>query len=271
MLISKLKASLLALLTVLAAGACFASVASAEGPFLHRRPVGNTGSGTRIPESEPEVVASAPGKAFFKVDILSLHINITTEDTQIKGIVYNNALQGQAKIETVYVQPKVEGPETKGCVVNIGNSNNTTKLKGHLVWSWNGEKKQLEEVSQKAQKPYWLFTAAELLPGATQLPKGPLFEITLKGAGCMIASTTDIEGSFANSIEPGLEEWSLSETQSQVPNKQLLHFWNGSKNIGTETEAMFGGQPFTFVGELKFKTLGGSQGGAAQEIARFET
>jgi hypothetical protein len=269
--VSKLRVSLLTLLAMSAAGAYVASVASAEGPFLHRRAVGNPGSGTKISESEPEVVASAPGKAFFKVVIAGSHITITTEDTQVKGIVYDNALQGQAKIKTVYVEPRISEPSSlKACTVNIGNSNDTTVLKGHLVWSWNGENKQLEEVSQKAQKPYWLFTPAELLAGSKGLPKGILFPMSFTGAECVLAGIKiAMEGSYANSIEPGLEEWSLSETQSQLPNEQMLHFWNGTQNIGAKTETRLGGQPFTFVGELTFKTLG-TQGGAAQEIARFE-
>ncbi len=262
MSIFKLKVGLQILLAMLAVGAYVAVTASAEaGPFFHHRAVGAKGEGEKIEVKTPEEIASSTGAAFVLVRINGMEVVLSVASMQLKGIIYNNALQGQAKITTVFVTPTIVKPELKGCTVVVGQ-NNTNQVFGHLAWKWNGEKKQLEETSQATQHPVWAFVSSELAEGATELPKGTIISITFKGSGCGIfAGTFALKGDYGAAISPmGLEEWSTSE--AQTPSMLKLHFWNGKAFVGAETSEFIG------LGELKFKTIG-RQGAAAQEIARF--
>jgi hypothetical protein len=271
MLTFKLRAGLLALVVMLALGAYAAATASAEaGPFFHHRPVGGKGEGEKIEPKAPEGISSSPGEAFFLFDVSGTRVLILTSDTQLKGVIYNNALQGQSKIKMEFVDPEIVEPTVKECTPVIGE-NDTVKVFGHLVWKWNGTQEQRTEVPIKNQTPYWIFLPSELQSGATELPKGTLFSLTLKGAGCgVLAGTYPIKGNYAAAIKPPhVEEWSEDETQTLLPDGEKIHFWNGKEFVGAETRAELTGEIMTFVGELKFDTIG-HQGGAAEEIARFE-
>jgi hypothetical protein len=260
---------LLGLLALLLIAAYAPGMAAAQGPFWRHRAVGEKGNGVKIAASEPEGVGSVPTEAFFKFLVGKTEVSVISPSLQVKGIIYNNALQGQAKLILAFAQPKVVSPSN--CSVLIGQ-NNTIKVYGHLAWSWNGEKKELEEQPQKEQKPDWIFTGQELQQGAKELPKElPVYTLTLSGGSCLVAGTSVIRGNYAAAIEPpNVEEWSTTETQIFLESGAKQHFWNGKENIGAETDLTLNGLPITHVGEIHFKTTG-RQGGAAQEVARFES
>ena len=189
-----------------------------------------------------------------------------------KGVIYNNPVQGQAKISMTFVEPKLEEPSLSGCGVTIA-TNNTIKLLGHQTWTWNGTGAQLEEKSQKEQKPDWIFLPQELQQGAEGLPKELFFTITLgpeKSCG-VLALKLPVDGSLAAAVEPpSVGEWSPNETATFLPNRAMQHFWNGKANVGVEVGAKQGTEPFTLIGSYQLKTTG-HQGGAQQEVARFES
>jgi hypothetical protein len=265
-LIGKPRAWLLGLMALLLVGSYAPATASAQGPFWYHRGVGEKGNGVKIAASAPEGIASSAGEQFFLFKVAGMEVAITSPQAQLKGIIYNNGLQGQAKILIAFAQPTTTKPA--GCLVKIG-TNNIITVFGHLAWTWDGSEAQLKEQPQSAQKPDWVFTGKELAQGATELPQEEIYKITL--SNCAAAGTFPVKGNYAGAIEPpNVGEWSTNETQILQENGARQHFWNGKSNIGAETRLLGGTEPFTHVGEYKFKTTG-RQGGAPQEVARFES
>jgi hypothetical protein len=274
----KLTAVLLGLMVMLLAGTYAATVTSAQGPFFHHRNVGETGKGTKwsqqIAGRPPwEAVEGAGPEAKLEAKILSEPAVITVESVEVKGIIFNNALQGQAKFKFTYNEPKLVKPALH-CKVVIG-TNDVVKLYGHQAWTWNGTEAQLKEQPQKEQKPDWIFLPAELQQGAEALPTSLVFtQITLQNKSatetCPIAGQFPVAGSTAATIEPAnVEEWGTTETLKNLPNGAEQHFWNGKTNIGAGVGLKFGSETEKIIQEIKIKTIG-TQGFAAQEIAHFE-
>jgi hypothetical protein len=272
-LISKQRAWLLGLLAPMLVGSYTAASAYAVGPFFHQRAIGGKGNGVKIAAGEPEVVSGSAGKQELRFEVGEQDFLVTSPRAELKGVIYNNALQGQAKLSLTFVEPKIEEPALSGCTATIG-ANNTIKLLGHQAWTWNGTEAQLEEQSQKEQKPEWIFLPQELQQGAEGLPKEQLFfyiSLGPKGSCGALSGKLPVVGSLAVAVEPsGVEEWSTSETGIFLPNPTKLHFWNGVRNVGVEAGATQGTGPFTLTGKYQLKTAG-RQGGASREVARFES
>jgi hypothetical protein len=65
--------------------------------------------------------------------------------------VVNNTNQGQIVLVDHFIEPHFTKPATlPNCEVKFG-TNDEISLKDHLMWKWNGEKKQLTEQPQENQ------------------------------------------------------------------------------------------------------------------------
>jgi hypothetical protein len=251
----------------------FAVAASASpGPFWYHRSSPSCGCAMKIAATEPEQIKGEGGEQRLKGKVVGESVEIRATSLQVKGIVYNNNLQGQAKLELTY--HGLEVPKFPKCVVTIG-INNTVKVFGHLAWKWNGLTSQLEQQKQRPeQHPDWIFTATELTQGATELPKTVFANFLFVNKGtesCVFnGDQFEVKGSVAGEIKPEqLETWGFAQTIKTPEGKQKQHFWNGEKNIGVETSLLLGTEPASLLGETTVQTAG-RQGGAPQEVAIFE-
>jgi hypothetical protein len=264
----KPRAGVAGLLTMLLVGMFAAAVAEAnQGPFWYHRAIGGQGKGVKLSGQQGgvpwEEVRGGGGKVVLEGKLAGAEVELEAAQVQVKGIVYNNGLQGQAKLEFAYINPKSVKPNN--CNVTISKSN-VVKVFGHQAWTWDGSAGQLKEQPQQNQKPDWLFTGQELQQKAKELPKGVVFTaITLSGASCAIPGTAAVEGSLAAAIKPEqVGAFSTSQT-AEALEKGKQHFWNGVENVGVETEFKFGGA-LAKLKQTNTVTAFGTQGGAAQEL-----
>jgi hypothetical protein len=246
---SRARALLLALLVCVLVGsvAAEAAYAAEPGPFFYGREIGGKGEGEKLSETKPTPLSGEAKEGVARVIIASTPIEIVTKSIQAKGVLYNNALQGQIKILQKYSESKLIKPELKECAVKFGETNEI-KVEGHLAWKWNGQKKQLEE-SPKGQKPTILFTAGSLAEGATKLPEETFVDVVFKGGGCgVLAGSFPIKGSIAASLKPANLEEFTSEPTATLPGPQADAFWNGKEAIGTEPKLTTdGSECFWFI------------------------
>lgn len=247
MSIIKPRAGVLGLLAVLLVGLFAAASAEAQGPFWYKRALNGQGKGVKISNQQGrqwEEVRGGGGEAKLEGKLGTNEIIIVAKQVQVKGIVYNNGLQGQAKLEFAYFQPELVKPSGTSCLVTIG-SKNVVKVYGHQAWTWDGSEGQLHEQPQQHQKPDWIFLGQEIQQGATGLPSNvPFTSITIKGTGCLLSTQANVTGSVAASIEPGqVGAFSTSQTATALPNGTKQHFWNGTENRGVETALAFNGEP----------------------------
>ena len=226
------------------------------GPFWFHKGAATEEVEEEISATSPEAIQGEGGEQILAGKIASTEVEIGAKSEQAKGIIYDNALQGQIKLEIKYHEPKLIKPELKGCEVKIGESN-AFKLMGHLVWKWNGEKKQLEVQPQsKVQGADIIFTPSEISENSTELPKGIFTTITLKGAGCgVLAGTFKVEGSEVGEPKPSKLETFSSETMIATPaGKKKQHFWNGKESVGVETGLIFAGNDASLIGPVALMT-----------------
>ncbi len=248
MSVIKPRAGVLGLLAMLLVGLFAAASADAQGPFWYHRALNGQGKGVKISNQQGrqwEEVRGSGGEAKLEGTLAGTEVTIAASQVQVKGIYYNNALQGQAKLEFAYVQPRLVKPNLPNCTVVIATKN-VVKVFGHLVWKWNGSPGQLSEQPQQHQKPMWLFLGQELQQGATSLPTNiPFTSITLKsnsGGQCLLAGQANVSGSVAAEFTSDqLGKFNTGRTETALPNGTLLHFWNGNANISAESGLQFAG------------------------------
>jgi hypothetical protein len=253
-------------------GLLTAAPALAQGPFWYHRALNGQGKGVKLSAQEPEEVRSVGNEeAGMAGKISGVEIEFITSSLQVKGIIYNNALQGQAKLAYVYGQPTLIKPKGTTCKVTVGK-NNIIKVFGHQAWTWNGEAAQLQEQPQLNQKPVMILLGQELQQGAQGLPTNvPLFTVSFSGAGCVLAGAVGtVTGSI---IEAVIAPANLGEYRTQLAygsraNGTKAHFWNGTSNIGVESQLKFNNETAVFVQAQNVNTFG-RQGNAAQEVALF--
>jgi hypothetical protein len=267
----KMRAGVLGLLAMLLVGMFAAVVAEAnQGPFIYRRAIGGQGKGVKLSGQQGglpfEEVRGGGPEVKFSAKAGGVEIELTAEQVQIKGIVYNNAIQGQAKLAFAYFNIKVLKPGG-GCIGKIGN-NNVVKIFGHQVWTYSGNASELKEQPVQNQKPLWLFTGQELQQGATALPiEVPLTTITF--SGCASALTATLKGTFVASTKPEqLGAFSTTQTSESLVDGTRLHFWNGSSNNEGKSALVLGTEPF-LMKESETISAFGVQGGAAQELGQW--
>jgi hypothetical protein len=278
----KLRVGLLGLLAVVLLGAFSAAPALAEGgPYCWHRGIGETESkGLKITGQEPEEIAGRGGKQRLAGP---LGIVLESEQVQVKGILYNNPDQCQAKVILTYSTPKVVGEPN--CEVKL-NGNNIVKLFGHQAWKWDGTAAQLLEKPQMLQHRDWIFLPVELQQGATTLPTGtPFTTITITSKSekekcnpLFLLSQAKVEGSAtaAGFINPQktIEDQKIGtfgtvEEIRVTGGEGAQHFWNGTKFIGVQTGLKFI-EPSKYTGTLEVNPIGKQGKTPPQEIAYFE-
>jgi hypothetical protein len=183
---------------------------------------------------------------------------------QLKGIIYNNSLQGQLKMDLKFHEVSLTKPNLPGCEVKFGK-NNASSVVGHLAWKWDGTAKQLEE-SPAHQGPSGVGLGSELSEGATELPSTEFTTITFSGTACGVLIGKYIaKGSETIKTKPSnLNEWGKSISITLAESSEAIHFWNGKAFIGAKTSLLLGKEPAKVGGESKAEV-------AQQEIAVFES
>lgn len=259
---------MLGTLAVMLAGAIMGTVASAApGPFWYHRPVGEVlGNGLKVTSQAPENFSGTGGVQTLRGTIAETPVEIVAKSVQVKGAIFNNAFQGQVKLELIYNQPELIKPVLAGCTVTAGVKN-IVQAKGHLMWKWDGTETQLNEQSQAAQKPDLVFTPKDIQQGGG-LPTGAFTSVTFSPlAACKtLTGTFNVGGSEVGLPSPSqVGEWSTILSVRTLEGKELLqHFWNGVKNVGAKVGLEFGGNPASLVGQTETKA-------AQQEISIKES
>jgi hypothetical protein len=270
----KIRAGLLGLFVLLLVSSVSSVSASAEpGPYCYHREIGGQGKGTKISAQTPEPFAGGGPIQSLRGKIAGTEVEISAEQAQVKGIIYNNPAQCQSKIKITYINPKLSKPEVKGCVVKVGKEN-TFELKGHEAYKWDETKKQLEEQPQQNQKIDWIFLPGELKETAKELPKETFVEITFSTCGVFIG-TFKVSGSAAAERTPE-GKFSTKETQKFTKGEAAQHWWRylieGGKAgefVGQKTGLTFGTEPASYEGTFNIESAARQQN-PRQEIAQWE-
>lgn len=248
--------------------------------FWHHRAKGEKGEGTKIDEAKPEGITGKGGEQVLAGKVGGSEIQLAAKSVQIKGMIFDNTVQGQIKEELVYNEPHLVKPELKGCTVVVGEKN-IAVIKGHLAWKWNGEEKQLEESAASAhQTPELVFSGIE---PATQESSTEKINLTGSGAllpvkfssGCsVLAGTFDVVGSEVGILSLGIESFGKTLSTSTVasekgsnekPDQFLLHFLSITRKgyVGLLAGLTFGSEPASLTGQTELEP-------EKQEIAIFE-
>jgi hypothetical protein len=266
MLRSRAGAALLSALTLLPASLLVSATALASaGPFAYHRAIGEKSNGVKISEKSPEPFQGEGGEQKAASRISGIEVEGVAKSVQIKGIIYNNSLQGQLKMDLNFHGVELTKPKLPGCEVKFGK-NNSASVFGHLAWKWDGSAKQLEEQSQTSQGPTGVGVGSELTQGATALPTTEFTTITFSGGACgVLIGKYVAKGSETIKTKPSnLGEWGKSLDITLTEGKEKIHFWNGKAFIGAETALLLGAEPAKVSGESKAEVL-------QQEIAVFES
>lgn len=259
---------MLGMLAVMLAGSVMAATASAEaGPFWHHRAIGGEGEGAKVEPKAPENFRGTGTTQRLKGLISGTEIEVTSSGTQIKGAIFNNASQGQIKLQLVFTQPTLVKPSLANCSVTVGeNKDNIVQVKGHLMWKWDGSEAQLKENPQVNQKWDIGFTGVEPQQGETELKRGTFSVVNFIGSGCgVLVGKVPVTGSAVGIPSPSqLKEWSRTLGVRTVDvNKIQQHFWDGVAAQGAKLGLNLGPNEATFIGQ---STVEAEQ----QEIAVFE-
>jgi hypothetical protein len=269
----KLRAGLLGLLAMLVLGTFSATPAFAEGgPFCHHSQNGVTDNG-QIKAQMPEQVEGLGGEQRLEGKLVS-PFKLVASGAQIKGIIYNNEDQCQAKLEIQYQPLKFE-PEIAHCKASLPN-NNIVKIFAHAAWKWLGtEAEQRENPIHQGRD--WILLPIELQQSAKELPKTEIpfavINVEKDGTGeCLVASKQNrVAGSiFAGAKPAGLGEFRTTEELTALANGTKQQFWNGQYPlIGAESGLTFFGAVGKYTGEVKIKAIGRQQQ-SPQFIGFFE-
>ncbi len=264
----KLRAGLLGLLAMLLLGSYAASPAFAApaGPFCHHRNSIAEGNGELIKAQTPEIVAGKGGIQVLSGKVLGMEVKNEAQNVEVKGNLYNNALQCQTKVELVYNERSVSTPFA-GCTFKV-NRNNLVKLYGHKAWKYNEKEAELTEKTKILQKPDWIFIPVELQEGAKELPKATYATIiyqTIPGQKCSLNGTEiEVSGSVtARNVPVQLEEWSKAEEQNIEKGEGKQDFWNGTVFVPVTTALKFG-EGAAYKGSIKSRNSGSPRGCSAR-------
>jgi hypothetical protein len=218
--------ALLALSSVMAA-----PVSAFPGPFWRQRPAGTSGNGVKITQSAQEKFQSKGGKSILRAP--SVGITVTCLESQDKGTIWNNKLQGQGKLQIAFHRCTQTGNGTNCTVAEPINLSTFF----HLAWKWDGSAKQLEQGNQESLGQKWdvLFTPSEIAEGAEKLSTEEEF-VTINFAGTCTAASSKVLGfESAQPYPTQIGTWTSTVVFVFTPGKHLQHFWNGAKQVGVET------------------------------------
>ncbi len=254
----RVKLLLMGLFAVMAVGSVASATASAEaGPFWHHRFSASEEEGKKFNQSEQEKYYGQ-GKILLSSTILGTSIVLAGE-LQIKGTLWNEANQGQLKMQAEFhnviwvghCQVKVVVPED---------------YQGHLMWKWNGEAKQLENTKAAQEEQHW---DGIIIPGKTTLTATGLSGKNTFGTvtfGPLCKGLENIHGELTGALsftaETKLGEFRKELTLIIPGVVTLQHFWNGSTFVGLKEDLEFGTNEDKLLGYIPMKT--------SQEVAVFE-
>ncbi len=254
----RVKLLLMGLIAVMAVGSVASATASAEaGPFWHHRFSVSEEEGKKFNQSEQEKYYGQ-GKTILSTIILGTPVTLAGE-LQIKGTLWNEANQGQLKMQAEFhnviwvghCQVKVVVPED---------------YQGHLMWKWNGEAKQLENTKAAQEEQHWdgiILPAKTTLTGTGLSGKNSFATITF---GPLCKGLENIHGeatgaaAFTAETKPGEFKKAFTFISPGVPVVQ--HFWNGSAFTGLKENLLFGTNEAKFLAYIPTE--------ASQEVAVFE-
>jgi hypothetical protein len=272
--IIKVRAGLLGVLALMLLGAVTAAPALAEGgPFCHKRLSGEKGEGELIKGQSPLEIEGPGGKQILTGTIGGMQVQLTTPGAQVKGVIYNNEDQCQAKLNIQYQTITIEKPKVEHCVASIPN-NNLLKLYGHAAWKWRGNSEEQTEKPIRQGRD-WILLPQELQQGAKELPPATTFtviNIKSEGGTCLLASTQlVVKGSVFAEANPATKEvFQSEEEQKSLPNGTLQQFWNGAYPlIGAESSLTLGTPAATYEGAFKITPLPQKQTESV-EVGYFE-
>jgi hypothetical protein len=221
------------------------------GPFWHHRASGSKGEGEKIEPKAPENLKGEGGEQRLVGSVAKEPIEISSKKVQIKGALFNNALQGQIKQELIYNQPRLVAPNKPNCVVTVGEKN-IVQIKGHLMWKWNGE------------APNLTYSASEPQEATKELKAGVFTTVSLKGAECgILAGVFAMGGSEVGLPNHKREEFSKSWMVTTAAGEPEQEFWNGKEAAWLKTGLLFAGNPASLTGQTTAEPT-------QQEIAIFE-
>ena len=245
MLVIKARAGLLGLMATLLVSMLVPVAASAEaGPFWYHRAFHGQGKGTKLTGQETEQASGEGGEQKLKTKIAGMAAEIVAKSVQIKGEIYNNSLQGQAKLTLIYHEPKLASAEKEECEVKVGQLN-TVRVYADWEWTWDGSAKQLAEQPQQNQKPDLVFWPYQLQEGTKEPASQEFTTITLspKKAGTCSSFKGEfpIKGNVAAEPKPSnLGEFSTQLTVNTLASEVGQHFWNGTEQVGFTTGLFLG-------------------------------
>ncbi len=259
----KLRAGLLGMSAMLVLGAFSATPALAlGGPFCHHSQNGVTDNG-QIKAQMPEQIEGPGGEQKLEGKLGGTAFTLVAPGAQIKGIIYNNEDQCQAKLEIQYQPLKFE-PEIAHCKASLPN-NNIVKLYAHAAWKWLGTEAEQKE-NPIRQGRDWIIVPSELQQKAKEVPKTGIFtviNVEKDGTGeCLLASKQNkVTGSvFAEAKPAGLGEFRKEEVLTALKNGTLQQFWNGQYPlVGTESGLEFQGAPASYTGRFIIEPIGRQQ------------
>jgi hypothetical protein len=263
--------SLMALLLLVGSSVAAGTAYAEAGPFFSVR---ETGAGEGLGEGIPLAVRGEGGEQRLQGTIATEPIELSASKVQVKGALSNSQLQGQIKLEIIYTQPHVVKPVALAgtCVVKIGE-NNIVQLKGHLVWKYAGVAKELAEEGAAGQKPEIVLTPKEISHGATDLPGGTLTNIHFATTGCgLFPTVAPVEGNQVALLSPpGLEEWSTSlSARTKGGKEELVHFWNGEKNVEGKAGLKFDNNEASLIGQIQLNAGGGEEITVVAALPEYE-
>jgi hypothetical protein len=272
----KLRAGLLGMLAMLMVSMFTAAAASANlGPYCYHRALNGQGKGEKIAEQKPEGYQGQGATQVLEGKLGGGEIVIEAPRVQVKGVLYNKAVQCQTKILLKYEEPKLIKPVLPGCEVKVG-MNNEVELAGHLVWKYQGIEKELKEQPQQNQKPDWLFNHNQINDEKAELPKESFTEITLgpeKACGALLTGKFKVSGNVGGETDADIGIW---HTQEAITVNKL---WQHRPIVNAKgefveyspfkTELTFAGSEATYKGATKICTTGWQQN-PKQEIAFWE-
>jgi hypothetical protein len=280
MLVPRVRAVMLGAMAVMLLGAVTASTASALGPWWYR--LNAKGAEEKIEPNAPENFKGGGGEQRLLSEIGAEKIEITAEQIQVKGAIFNGPHQGQIKVELVYHQPKLKIPNLANCGVTVG-TNNIVVAKGHLMWKWNGTKEQLLAENQTTAGQTWDIGFTSVEPQVQEpfveevdLTKSGIFTtVRLSGAGCAaLAGTFTVAGSEVAVPNLGLGTFSrnlstrtLAAPQVEPSKGFLQHYQTGNAthpNQGAKLGLVFGEKVASLIGQTNTTS-------EQQEIAVKET
>lgn len=237
------------------------------GPFWHQRKAGEMGNGVKISGLSPE---KFQGKGSLNI-LITFH-EVTCNEAQIKGLIYNNSLQGQGKLAVLYTGCS---SNLTHCIVNEPVHFSTN---AHLAWKWEQEPKELEGQKRQSlgQVPGMLLYHGEIEEGVKGLKEEMEFiSISFKKDGvgeCEFAEAPlVIKGYSSAEITPeGIEHWASTYHLRFRTSQIWQTYWNGSEQLGLLSSLKGGiSSSAGFKGQAKLGPFL-AQGGEPREIAIFE-